>query len=178
MANREQSPCMNIMELRSTNANDCRPFEVAPRLPDPALPRADWADAFEMMTHRRFADMRELAQATVGSMPSWAQTLLKLRNTIVRPFGLKPDGAIDVPSSSRRIGIFPIIDENADSIILGLDDVHLDFRIVVERTLRKAGDRLRVTTLVQRHNLLGRMYIAVITPFHKAIVTAVMRQAG
>jgi hypothetical protein len=85
---------------------------------------------------------------------------------------------MDAPSRSSRIDIFPILDENADSIVLGLDDVHLNFRIVVERTVREADDRLRVTTLVQRHNLFGRMYIAVITPFHKAIVAAVMKQAG
>lgn len=166
------------MEVHAANARNCKPFEVAPRLPDPALLRADWADAFEMTTHRRFASMRALAQATVGSMPPWARTLLKLRNTVVRPFGLNPDGMMDAPSRSSRIDIFPILDENADSIVLGLDDVHLNFRIVVERTVREADDRLRVTTLVQRHNLFGRMYIAVITPFHKAIVAAVMKQAG
>lgn len=154
------------------------PIEIPPRLPDAALPGADWADAFEMATERRFADMREIAAATVGAMPPWSRGLLKLRNIVVAPFGLKPDGIADAPDSDARIGIFPILAEHDDRIVLGLDDLHLDFRIVIERTAGDAGDRIRVTTLVQRHNLFGRAYIAVITPFHKAIATAAIRQAA
>lgn len=154
------------------------PVEVAPRLPDTALPEADWADAFEITTRRRFASMREVAQATVGSMPSWSRWLLKARNIVVRPFGLKPDGTTDAPDRNARIDIFPILDETTDRIVLGLDDAHLNFRIVIERYSLEAGGQIRVTTLVQRHNLFGRMYIAVITPFHKAIAAASIRQAG
>jgi len=166
------------MERQPTHSTFCDPVEVTPRLPDTALPEADWADAFEMTTGRRFASMREVAQATVGSMPTWSRRLLKLRNVVVRPFGLKPDGMADAPDSDARIDIFPILDERADRIVLGLDDTHLNFRIVIERNPLEAGDQIRVTTLVQRHNLFGRMYIAAITPFHKAIATASMRQAG
>ena len=156
----------------------CEPVEVAPRLPDAALPEADWADAFEMTTRRRFASMREVAQATVGSMPPWSRWLLKLRNVVVRPFGLKPDGTADAPDSAARIDILPIPDERADRIVLDLDDAHLNFRIVIERSALEAGDQIRVTPFVQRHNLFGRMYIAAITPFHKAIATTSIRQAG
>ena len=122
--------------------------------------------------------MREIAQATVGSMPRWSSWLLKIRNTVVRPFGLKPDGMIDAPESNDRIDICPILDERADRIVLGLDDAHLNFRIVIEHNSQETGNQIRVTTLVQRHNLFGRMYIAVIKPFHKAIATASIRQAG
>jgi len=154
------------------------PIEVTPRLPDPALPDANWADAFEMTTYRKFPNMRELAAATVGSMPTWVKSLLAIRNVMVRPFGLKPDGTADAPHDDDRVGIFPILQESTDRIVLGLDDAHLDFRIVLERTAVKTGDRLRATTLVKRHNLLGRTYIAAITPFHKAVAAAALRQAA
>jgi len=121
--------------------------------------------------------MREVAHATVGSMPPWSRLLLKGRNVVVRPFGLKPDGMADAPDSAARVDIFPILDERVDSIVLGLDDVHLNFRIVIERPPLTAGDQIRITTLVQRHNLFGRMYIAAITPFHKAIARASIQQA-
>jgi len=155
-----------------------KPVEVTPRLPNPALSNADWADAFEVITDKTFASMRALASATVGSMPSWARTLLAIRNVVVRPFGLKPDGKADAPSDSARVDIFPVLEESADRIVLGLDDIHLDFRIVLERTAETTGDRLRVTTLVRRHNLFGRAYIAAITPFHKAIAAAALKQAA
>jgi len=96
----------------------------------------------------------------------------------VRPFGLKLDGMADAPDSAARVDIFPILDERVDSTVLGLDDVHLNFRIVIERTPLTAGDQIRITTLVQRHNLFGRMYIAAITPFHKAIARASIQQAA
>lgn len=151
---------------------------MSPRLPDAALPDADWADAFEIITSRPFTDMREIAHATVGSMPPWSRGLLKIRNAVVRPFGLKTDGIVDAPADDARIDIFPILAEHTDSIILGPDDVHLDFRIVIERTAAETGQRIRVTTLVQRHNLFGRAYIAAITPFHKAVAVAAIRQAA
>lgn len=154
------------------------PIEVTPVLPHAALANADWADAFEVMTDKTFASMRGLAATTVGSMPPWARTLLAVRNILVRPFGLKPDGKSDAPGRNARVDIFPVIEEDADRIVLGLDDRHLDFRIVLERTAEEAGDRLRVTTLVRRHNLFGRAYLAAITPFHKAIAAASLKQAA
>lgn len=154
------------------------PIEVTPKLPNAALPDADWADAFEVTTHKTFSSMRELAAATVGSMPPWARTLLAIRNVVVRPFGLKPDGKADAPRRAARVDIFPVLEEGADRIVLGLNDVHLDFRIVIEKTTTIGGDRLRVTTLVERHNLFGRTYLAVITPFHKAIAAAALKQAA
>jgi hypothetical protein len=147
-------------------------------LPDAALPEADWADAFEMNKCRRFASMREVAQAAVGSMPPWSRWLLKLCNVVVGRFGLKPDGTGDAPDTAAQNDILPILDECADHIVLDLDDAHLNYRIVIERSALEAGDQIRVTTLVQRHNLFGRLYIAAITPFHKAIATASIRQAG
>ena len=154
--------------------NRNRPVEVPPDLPDAALPDADWADAFEMTAGRRFGGMRELATATVGAMPRWARGLLWLRNVLVAPFGLKTNGHGDAPDPERRVGIFPVVEEHPDRIVLGLDDRHLDFRIVVTQR----AQRFRVTTLVHRHNLAGRAYIASITPFHKVIVAAIMRRAA
>ena len=155
-----------------------KPVEIAPRLPDTALPRADWADAFGIITARRFENMREIAQATVGSMPRRSRCLLNIHNIVVRPFSLKTDGLNDAPDKNARIDIFPILEEDADRIVLGLDDVHLDFRIVIERHRREIDTCIRVTTLVQRHNLFGRIYIGAITPFHKVIAAAAIRQAG
>lgn len=164
------------MTDRAGHTTYSRPIEVPPKLPNTALPDADWADAFEVVSKRRFASMRELARESVGSMPVWARRLLDLRNIIVRPFGLKPDGINDAPDHGARVDIFPIISEAKDEMVLGLNDKHVDFRIVLERAPVAGGTRIRVTTLVQRHNLFGRLYIVAITPFHKAIAAASLRQ--
>ena len=165
------------MDVRSRQVIGTEPVEVAPSLPHHGLQGADWADAFELTTRRRFESMRALARVTNGAMPKWARPLLQLRNIIIRPFGLKTDGAKDAPRR-QRVGGFPIISETENEIILGFDDTHLDFRIVVERLPGEIADVVRVTTLVRRHNLFGRVYIFVITPFHKAIVKSMMMRAA
>lgn len=152
-----------------------RPSSMNPVLPNEALPDANWADAFEVSTHLDFATMREIAYTTVGTSPTWAKRLFKIRNFIVAPFGLKPDGKTDAPRSETRISIFPILQESEDSIVLGMDDIHLNFRIIIERFAIGGGFRIRVTTLVRRHNILGKVYITLITPFHKLIVASGMR---
>jgi hypothetical protein len=101
------------------------------------------------------------------ALPGWATTLLKLRNTLVRPFGLKT-GEADTP-------IFPTCHETADEIILGTDDRHLDFRIGV---IRQDG-RLYMSTWVHPHNLWGRAYLRLVMPFHILISRgAVARMAN
>ena len=111
-------------------------------------------------------------------MPGWVQPLLVLRNILVAPFGLKRDGSSDAPLATDRIGFFPILQASDERVVLGFDDNHLDFRILVEREAGQSPAHYRVTTLVKRHNLFGRLYIAIITPFHKAIVKAALRQAA
>lgn len=88
------------------------------------------------------------------ALPGWANALLRLRNTLVRPFGLKT-GEFDAP-------IFPTCHETADEIILGTDDKHLNFRI----GLIREGDRLYMSTWVHPHNLWGRAYLRLVMPFH------------
>lgn len=93
--------------------------------------------------------------ATRGlALPPWTKALLQLRNTLVRPFGLKT-GEPDRP-------IFPTCHETEDEIILGTDDRHLDFRIGL---IRQDG-RLFMSTWVRPHNFWGRAYLRLVMPFH------------
>jgi hypothetical protein len=155
-----------------------RPISITSILPDEALPDANWADAFEISTQRRFANMREITRVTIGTSPSWVKRLFKVRNFIVGPFGLKKDGKVDAPRLETRIFVFPILQESEDRIVLGMDDVHLNFRIVIERFAIGDGFRIRVTTLVQWRNIFGMFYIMIITPVHKLIVASAIRQVA
>ncbi|MFM7446888.1 MAG: DUF2867 domain-containing protein, partial [Tabrizicola sp.] len=86
------------------------------------------------------------------ALPGWADALLRLRNTLVRPFGLKT-GEPDKP-------IFPTCLETDDELVLGTDDKHLNFRIGVIRN----GGRIYMSTWVHPHNLWGRGYLAAVMP--------------
>ena len=101
------------------------------------------------------------------ALPGWATSLLKLRNTLVRPFGLKT-GELDQP-------IFPTTHQTEDEIILGTDDKHLNFRI----GLYRQDGRLFMSTWVHPHNLWGRAYLRLVMPFHILISRgAVARMAN
>lgn len=93
--------------------------------------------------------------ATRGlALPGWANSLLRLRNTLVRPFGLKT-GEPDKP-------IFPTCHESETELILGTDDRHLNFRIGVIR----AEGCIYMSTWVHPHNVWGRAYLRLVMPFH------------
>ncbi|WP_412050389.1 DUF2867 domain-containing protein [Hoeflea sp. Naph1] len=152
--------------------------EIRVCLPHPALPDADWADCFELLTPRSGLSAETVARQAFERMPKWVGALMVLRNLVVRPFGLKgdPGGAA---ASVARVGFFPVISRSDAEMVLGFDDRHLDFRIVV--LAEPSGDgktRIRMMTLIRRHNFLGRAYLAVIMPFHKLIVASSLSRVG
>lgn len=64
-----------------------------------------------------------------------------------------------------RIGIFPVKQETENELIAGFDDKHLNFRVSV---LSNQG-QISLATWVAPHNMGGKIYLAVIMPFHIAI---------
>lgn len=112
-----------------------------------------------------------LATLLFADPPVWFTILLAVRDRVMAPFGVKGSHAL---SAGERIAFFPILSRSADEIVLGADDRHLDFRASV--MLRRADRTLVATTVVRCHNLLGRLYLAAILPFHVLIVTDALRR--
>lgn len=141
--------------------------------PDPALaaalPGCDFADAFAVLVTRRAVDPRQAAaMAFSDALPGWATALMRLRNAVAGRIGLKTAGP--------RKG-FPVLRESADEVMLGLDDRHLDFRALLRvEVAGEAQSRITLTTAVRTHNRLGRVYLAVIMPFHKLIIRSLLRR--
>ena len=81
--------------------------------------------------------------------------------------------------AAQRVDFFPLIDSSEHDVILGEDDLHLDFRLslFIQRTAGQP-DLLIATTAVRCHNLLGRVYLWVITPFRHGVVRAKLGRAG
>ena len=152
--------------------------EIAPEVDQAALlAGAQFADAYSIAVGGGALDARQAAERMITRQPRWAEALLALRNILVRPFGLKTSGAGEI-TSREVICIFPIVSETADRLVAGFNDSHLDFRFVVD--VAPLGDRQRVTatTLVLTHNWLGRSYLALILPFHRLIVRAMLRRVA
>ena len=152
--------------------------EITPALDTGALlAGAQFADAFCIEVSDRDLDARRAAERMMARQPRWAEALQSLRNLLVTPLGLKTSGAgPDVPRD--MIGIFPVVSETPDRLVAGFNDRHLDFRVVVDVSSPGNSRRVTATTVVKTHNRLGRTYLAVIMPFHRLIVPALLRQVA
>ena len=123
------------------------------------LPGWDHADAFECSTGdgaRR--DAMTVARSLLAPSSS-ARRVLALRDLAVRPVGLRP-------ASEGEALLFPVLEESPQRVVTGFDDRHLDFRVVITVSPGVA----RCTTVVRRRGRLGRLYFAVVAPFHRRLV--------
>lgn len=151
-----------------------RPFP----LPADLLPGADFGDRYGLTVAGQNLDAAEGSRRVFGHAPPWIKGLLGLRNLMTRPFGLKP-GRDRTASAMAQIGIFPVIRQSPGEIVMGLNDRHLDFRVSVEISNLDGGRQdISVSTAVRTHNLFGRGYLAIVKPFHRVIVPAMLKQAA
>ncbi|HEY4069851.1 MAG TPA: DUF2867 domain-containing protein [Burkholderiaceae bacterium] len=142
-------------------------------------PHPDLADAFAVrLPAEATHDPEALARFLFAGQAPWVARLLWLRDRIVALFGIKTTRELQSrpEPAVRRIGFFRIYAQDASEILLGEDDSHLDFRLTVRCEPRT--QQLVVTTVVQCHNLVGRLYILVISPFHRLVVRSALRRAA
>lgn len=155
-----------------------KPVEVAFDHRQSLLPGADFGDAYRIAVSDQELDPVEAAKRAVYGAPRWINALLRLRTILVKPFGLKPGMN---PSRERagpaNIGMFPVLDVKPGHLVMGMNDKHLDFRLLIEVEDSGIGQQLvTASTAVKTHNLLGRVYLALVKPFHRAIVPAMLKR--
>ena len=103
---------------------------------------------------------------------------MSLRNRIAVLFGLKP-ARRTLRDERVRFGSFPVICCAPERVVLGFDDKHLDFRIIVDVAKTGAAhSQITATTMVHPHNLLGQIYLAFVLPFYRMIVPPMLAQAA
>jgi len=100
--------------------------------------------------------------------------------------GLKNLGAFDQINKSKperdykpddRVGVFTLLTNTFDEVILGDKDKHLDVTLSVHRAVEANTGAVvvTVTTVVHVHNLLGRLYMLPVAPMHRIIAPSVLR---
>ena len=140
-----------------------------------ALPQVDYVDVYRGPVPPA-AGLESVARQVLGGP---ASRLMRLRDTVVRPFGLKtwPGGKGHplrfVPG--ERIGLFTLFERTAEALLLGADDRHLDFRLCLSVP---GNGEATLTTVVHFHNGWGRAYFFFIRPFHGLVVKRLLRRAA
>lgn len=92
---------------------------------------------------------------------------MKTRDEQLKHFQCKP---------GEQLGLFRVFEKNEKEVIIGEDDKHLNFRVSLllhdPNALKK---ELIITTIVQFNNRFGRIYFALIKPFHTAVVRSMVK---
>jgi len=141
------------------------------------FPKVDFADTFS--TTNKKDSIQEVTNQIFNTAPKWVAFLFKIRNSIVKFFGLKT-GIPDDYNEDFKVGgyvkFFKIYDIATNEIILGANDNHLNFRAIVSNT-ENTSHNIKVTTLVEYNNKKGKIYMNLIKPFHRMIVKRMVGQA-
>jgi hypothetical protein len=149
----------------------------------PDLPAAYFHDAWEAPLADPSLTPVELAQRALAATPGWVEAMLRLRNTLVKPFGVQPATRLGERRSrpdrrwapGDRLSIFRICSIDDTELVMGIDDAHLDVRISF--LVRRAGPASTwvVSSWVKTHNRFGQVYMWPVAPFHALIVIGMMR---
>lgn len=104
------------------------------------------------------------------NLPRWVNLLLKLRDALVKPFGLSGG---DFEGKVAAL----VKATNDTEIVFGMADKHLDFYASVWCSPLLSGRQtVGVATIVKYNNRLGRVYFALIKPFHRFIIRRMLRR--
>jgi hypothetical protein len=153
------------------------------------LPGAYFHDAWTIQAAKPSLDALEQFLRVAKKTPAWIDRLMRIRNRVVGWFGLKNLGSIaqiepSVAASDYqvgdRVGIFTLISNSANEVLLGDSDKHLNVVVSVHKQADSAhqGITVTVTTVVHVHNWLGRLYMLPVTPAHKVIARSMVRAVG
>ncbi|MBR7778082.1 DUF2867 domain-containing protein [Undibacterium rugosum] len=121
-----------------------------------------------------------------GNTPAWVDFLMQIRNRVVSLFGLKDLGQLRaiLPAKTAadyrigdQVGIFSLIYQSEQEVILCDCDKHLDVKVSLSKQSKEGRQFIAVTTVVHVHNMLGKVYMFFVGPAHKVIAPAVIQHA-
>lgn len=141
------------------------------------LPKIDFADTFSTTNHKD--DLAQIVRKILTINNRWIRFLFQLRNTLVGFLGLKTTLPADYNEEftvGGYIGFFKIYAIRPNEVVLGANDAHLNFRLVLTDT-QELRYNIKATTLVQFNNRFGSIYMGLIAPFHRLVVRRMVAQA-
>lgn len=147
-----------------------------------ALGHADHMDALSTEADR---PLLPFIEDLLAFQPPWLTALYHLRRVLLglagHRTGVPPRGTRSrVPTRpGEQAAFFTVEDAGPTHWLAGATEAHLTARLAVLQTPGTARRyRYRVVTVVQYHNRLGRVYFALIQPFHELVVRAMLRRAA
>lgn len=150
----------------------------------PGYAAANLADAFAIaLADDAPDDAMALARAVLAHPPGWFRALLAMRDAAVKPFGIKTSAAMRdhlAAAGVPHVDIFRVLSVSPAEVIFGEQDRHLDFKlsILIRRIDGSPHREAIATTVVNCHNLLGKVYLGAILPGHVLVVRSHLAAAA
>jgi hypothetical protein len=146
---------------------------------------SDFHDSYRVPLEHPERAMAEVFFAVFGHTPLWMKAMLILRNILARLAGLEVPRVAEIMKpevrsayrAGDRIGPWPVFFVGDDEIIAGRDNKHMDFRLSVLKVRNADDAHVVVSTVCSVHNLLGKIYLFMIVPFHRAGVQGLLARA-
>ena len=142
-------------------------------------PDANYSDCFRTCLPEPItASPDDLMGAFWTTKPGWLRLLFKIRDLLVRPFGLKTgegpsrEKLEEALNNGESCGFMSVAERTADETIVALDDKHL----VAYMSIYIEGGEVFASTVVKYHNKLGVVYFNLIRPFHILVVKNLFKQ--
>ncbi|MBN2348642.1 MAG: DUF2867 domain-containing protein [Bacteroidales bacterium] len=139
-----------------------------------------YCDSYSIVTHT--TDDLDKIITSIFQTPPWADTLMRVRNSLVKFIGLEGGGykkdtyiADHYPVGSRAV-YFTVIDRNENEIVMAENDKHLNFRVSVLINRDGHETTINLTTIVKYNNFLGRLYFFPVKPFHRIIIISLLKR--
>ncbi len=131
--------------------------------------------------------LARLLDGFLYNAPGGVARLMRARNVLVKPFGLRtsplgcPVSSLLGDAPQRFAGRHPVLAQRIEfggrraEVILGADDKHLRFRSCVAVERMGNGDvRFSLSTRVRNRNVFGAIYMRLIDRTHRAYVAPTM----
>ena len=116
--------------------------------------------------------------AEIFKMSGVDAVLMKVRDSIARPFGLKVSGneakEQDYYPAGSKLMIFTVSARNENEIVMEDDDRHLKFRTSV--FIDREESKIYLTTVVKYHNWMGWLYFIPVKPVHQMLVKSRLKK--
>lgn len=145
------------------------------------------ADVNDTKTIEADLTLREFLAGAFSYMPRWLVGLFWIRGIVAKILRLSHDGSLAIPemcpedvpmTPGESAYIFTTHAAKEDLYWVAHEaDSHLDFNLVIAREPLDATSRFYVSTLVFYNRRVGRLYFAMIAPFHHFIVRQMMKSA-
>ena len=138
-----------------------------------------YRDAFRVIVNKPELEAREVYHSIFGFLPKPVQLALALRNSIVKHLGFAVSNTemslpLEEIATGKKAGFLTIEHVDPSEIVCGAYEPNMDMWLSV---LKLSDQEFAVSTLVNLKTKTGKIYMAIIKPFHKLIAKYCIKQA-